>query len=178
MSASRTHEPSPPERDPAFRRAPANAGEALEQARQHARRAAAEAVAALHALLDAAALATSGSPSEANRVLAPLARLLENAAEGLAPDSDAVSAPLLTALADALDAEIARWEARAHDDSEARAVLRAFLGVRELLWEFGLRRREPAPGAPEPAPRAPAAAARAPRPVRRRSRVQRIPVEG
>ena len=178
MPTNRTHEPSPPEHDPAFRRAPTSAGEALAQARQHARRAAAEAVAAVHALLDAAALATSGSPSEANSVLAPLARLLENAAAGLAPDSDAVSAPLLNALADALDAEIARWEARARDDSEARAVLRAFLGVRELLWELGLRRPEPAPGAPEPESHAPAAATRTPRPLRRRSRVQRVPVQG
>ena len=106
----------------------------------------------MHALLDAAALATSGLPSDASRLLAPLAQLLESLAQGLAPDSDAVSAPLLAALAEALDAEIARWEARARDDAEARAVLRAFLGVRELLWELGLRRRERAPEAPGAAP--------------------------
>jgi hypothetical protein len=179
MPANRTHEPSPPERDAAFRRAPDSAGEALEQARQHARRAASEAVAALHALLDAAALATSGSPSEANRVLAPLARVLESVEAGLAPDSDAVSAPLLTALADALDAEIARWEARARDDAEARAVLRAFLGVRELLWELGLRRRGgAAPAADAAGPSGRGGPGRAPQPVRRRARVERVPVQG
>jgi hypothetical protein len=42
-------------------------------------------------------------------------------------------------VAAALDAEIARWEASSRDDPEARAVLRAFLGVREILWEVGLR---------------------------------------
>ncbi len=179
MPAKRSDEAPPSEREPAFRRAPANAGEALARARQHARNAASEAVAAIHALLDAAALATSGLPSEANGVLAPLARLLESVSEGLAPESAVVSAPLLTALADALDAEIARWEARARDDVEARAVLRAFLGVRELLWELGLRRRESPSGAPATAPRSPAPdSARAPRPVRRRSRVQRVPIEG
>jgi hypothetical protein len=90
------------------------------------------------------------------------------------------SAPLLSALAEALDAEIARWEARARDDAEARAVLRAFLGVRELLWELGLRRRDSAPAGPEAERRAPTsgAASRSPRPVRRRARVQRVPVEG
>ena len=61
---------------------PPSAAEALARARQHARRAASEAVAAVHALLDAAALATSGSPSEANRLLAPLAQLLESLAAG------------------------------------------------------------------------------------------------
>ena len=89
----------------------------------------------------------SGLPSDASRLLAPLAQLLEGLAAGLAPDAEAASAPLLDALAEALDAEIARWEARARDDAEARAVLRAFLGVRELLWELGLRRRERRTGA-------------------------------
>ena len=119
-------------------------------------------------------------PSEASRLLAPLAQLLENLAQGLAPDSDALSAPLLEALADALDAEIARWEARARDDAEARAVLRAFLGVRELLWELGLRRGARAPDAPGAAPGdpGPAHGPPTPRPVRRRPRVQRVPVQG
>ncbi len=180
MSADNRDPSPPPERESAFRSAPTDAAEALARARQHARSAASEAVAAVHALLDAAALATSGLPSEANGLLAPLARVLEQVSAGLAPDSDAVSAPLLSALAEALDAEIARWELRARDDAEARAVLRAFLGVRELLWELGLRRREPAAGAPDAAPRAPApgAAPRAPRAVRRRARVQRVPVQG
>jgi hypothetical protein len=180
MPANRTDEASQPDKDRTFRTSPADAAEALARARQHARSAASEAVAAVHALLDAAALATSGLPSEANGVLAPLARLLESLSEGLAPAADVASAPLLTALAEALDAEIARWEARARDDAEARAVLRAFLGVRELLWELGLRRRDASPGEPGTEQRAPAsgAASRSPRSVRRRARVQRVPVQG
>jgi len=180
MPANHTDEASPPEREAGARTAPADAVEALARARQHARGAASEALAAVHALLDAAALATSGLPSEANGWLAPLARLLESLSAGLAPDADVMSAPLLTALAEALDAEIARWETRARDDAEARAVLRAFLGVRELLWELGLRRRESAPGGPEAARAAPTAGAapRSPRPVRRRARIQRVPVQG
>jgi hypothetical protein len=180
MPVDRTERAQATEREPTFRKAPADTAEALERARQHARSAASEAVAALHALLDAAALATSGLPSDANGLLAPLARLLEGLSEGLAPASDAMSAPLLTALAEALDAEIARWELRARDDAEARAVLRAFLGVRELLWELGLRRRESPAGAPDAAPRppAPGAGGRAAQAVRRRSRVQRVPVQG
>lgn len=175
MPTDDTHEPSPAERDASFRKTPVDVADALARARQHARTAASEAVAAVHALLDAAALASSGLPAEASAWLAPIARSLEAVSAGLAPDADAVSAPLLAALAEALDAEIARWEQRARDDAEARAVLRAFLGVRELLWELGLRRREPAAAAREPGPDG---AGRAPRPVRRRARVQRVPVQG
>jgi hypothetical protein len=176
MPESRGDEPPRTEGDAAFRSPPASTAEALARARQHARAAASEALRSVHALLDAAALASFGAPSETSRLLAPLAQLLEQASLALAPDADAVSAPLLSALADALDAEIARWEARSRDDAEARAVLRAFLGVRELLWELGLRRRD---GGPEPAG-SPSRAAppRAPRPLRRRPRVQRVPVQG
>jgi hypothetical protein len=177
MPAKRNHPPRRPDRP---RRPPEGALEALARARTHARVAASEAVLATRALLDAAALASSGLPSDASRLLAPLAQLLESLAQGLAPDSDAASAPLLSALADALDAEIARWEARAGDDAEARAVLRAFLGVRELLWEFGMRRRGNGVAAPDapPGSAAPGHPSHAPRPVRRRPRVQRVPVQG
>jgi hypothetical protein len=179
MQAKRSEGPRRPERPDAPRSAPVDVAEALARARVHARGAASESILAVHALLDAAALASSGLPSEASRLLAPLAQWLESVAQGLAPDSDATSSPLLTALADALDAEIARWEARAGEDAEARAVLRAFLGVRELLWEFGLRRRERAPEASgESGSADPADGPRAPKSVRRRPRVQRIPVQG
>ena len=180
MPGSRSDEPRQPERPSAPRSAPRDVAEALARARQHARSAASESVSAVHALLDAAALASSGLPSDASRLLAPIAQLLESLAQALAPDSAAVSAPLLTALAEALDAEIARWEARARDDAEARAVLRAFLGVRELLWELGLRRPGPAQERPGAASGSsgPVQGPHAPRPVRRRPRVQRVPVQG
>jgi hypothetical protein len=172
-----TQHAAPPEREAPGRKPPADVAQALARARQHARSAVSEAVAAVHALLDAAALAASGLPADANGLLAPLAHGLEGLSAALAPDSGAVSAPLLDAFAEALDAEIARWERRARDDAEARAVLRAFLGVRELLWELGLRRSAAAASAPNAAP-ASGGAGRAPQAVRRRARVQRVPVQG
>ena len=119
---------------------PASAAEALARARRHARAAAAEALNAVHALLDAAALATGGVPAEAHRTLSLASKLLASASRGLEPDAGAEGRALAEALAGALDSEIARWEARAQGDPEARAVLRAFLGLRELLWELGIRR--------------------------------------
>lgn len=153
---------------------PESVEEALARARAHARIAAAEATAAVHALLDAAALATSGVPSEAARWLAPLARVLDGLAADLDPRAEHTDS-LLASIAEALDVEIARWESRSRDDTEARAVLRAFLGVRELLWEFGVR---PPPGeGPPPPPRGRADPGPGPRP-RQPRRVQRVRVEG
>jgi hypothetical protein len=147
--------------------------EALTRARDHARSATAEALAAVHALLDAAALASSGEPSRVHGLLGPLARLLEGLVTDLdgsrsdAPDS------LLASIAEALDVEIARWEERARDDSDARAVLRAFLGLRELLWEVGMRPRRSARVETAGDRPRPAAGPRSARP-----RVQRVHVEG
>jgi len=152
---------------------PRSADEALANAARHARAALAETLAALHALLDAASLAASGEPAESRRLLGPLARTLEGLAADLEGAGRESPLPLLAAIAEALDAEIARWETRARDDADARAVLRSFLGLRELLWEFGVRRPD-APGASrrsDPEHR-PAATRRA------RPRVQRVRVEG
>jgi len=139
--------------------------EALQRVRRHARAAAAEALEAARALLDVAALATSGVPAEAHRLLAQLSASLELLAERLASDDVDAAPELVRALTDALDAEIARWEARAHDDAEARAVLRAFLGLRELLWELGVR--------PTRGERSRTATS-----VRRKRKVERVPVQG
>jgi hypothetical protein len=153
------------------------AAEALRRARRHGRAAAAEALAALHALLDATALATTGRPSEFHELLSPLAKLLEGLAEPLGREGEPVATPILAAVAEALEVEIRRWEERAGEDPEARAVLRAFLGLREVLWEFGVRRdsarRRHDGGRPAAEPRARPGEARAPRP-----RVQRVPIEG
>jgi hypothetical protein len=154
---------------------PASVEEALARARRHARGAVSESLATVQALLDAAALATSGRPSEATTWLAPVARTLEGLSASLAGDSDPRSEPLLNALADALDAEIARWEQRASSgDTDARAVLRAFLGVRELLWELGVRGPEKSGASPDrPRRRSRGGPGR-----RRGPRVQRVPGEG
>jgi hypothetical protein len=152
--------------------APRSAEEALHRAGDHARRAAAEALAALRALVDAGALVATGAASDEVRGLAALAQRLDEAAAALRDGSGPEG--LVKALADALDTEIARWESRSASDPDARAVLRAFLGLRELLWELGVR----APGAP-PAPGGSATRDRPARPPRRAGgRVERIPVEG
>jgi hypothetical protein len=156
---------------------PASALEAIERARAHGRAAVAEALCALHALIDAASLATTGAPADAHRGLAPLARSLEEVASAFGGDN---GASLLGAVADALDAEIARWEQRATQDPDARAVLRAYLGVRELLWELGVRRPAKAEGESREPNRARAGARGAARPdtSRRRTDIQRVPLEG
>ncbi len=132
--------------------------EALARARSHAFAAAGESVAAIHALLDAAALAASGEPSQLHPVLGPLAKVLADLESRLEHHDSGTR--ITQAIAEALDVEIARWEQRAEEDPEARAVLRAFLGLRELLWEFGVRRRNETS-----------------RSGRRGDRVQRVPVE-
>lgn len=126
--------------------------EALARAARHSRNAAAEALAAARALLDALAIATGGAPADSHAALSGAARWLDELARQLSGGPG--EAAITRALADALEAEIARWEERAREDPDARAVLRAFLGLRELLWELGLRpRSESAPGEPsEPPP--------------------------
>jgi hypothetical protein len=156
--------------------------EALARAGRHARLAAAEALAALRALADAGALVATGAPSERVRGLAALARGAAEVESLLRGAPSASGDALLRALAEALDAEIARWEGRSAADADARAVLRAFLGLRELLWEVGVRAPRvdgPAAATPRPA-RAEArrTSAAAPRPRPPAPRVQRIRVEG
>jgi hypothetical protein len=159
---------------------PSTPAEALAEARVHAQRAAAEAAAALRALLDAAALAAQGVPAGAGR-LAPLAQALEHAAAWLHPEAERSGDDVLRALADGLDAEIARWEAKSKQDPEARAVLRAFLAVREVLFEMSARFTQRRPEAPAPAAPSDTDESSAARPARKpssRRRVERVAVEG
>ena len=83
---------------------PTNALEALERASFHTRQAGVELVAAARALLDAAALAWSGRPSEAHAALKILSRGLDELGEQLASGSGALPAPIATAVLNALDA--------------------------------------------------------------------------
>lgn len=163
-------------RSPRARAAPpARLEEALARARDHARAAAAEAAHAARALLDAAALGATGVPAAGHEPLRGAVRWLDELA---AQAGGAGHARWLAALGDALDAEIARWEQRSRSDPEARGVLRAFLGLRELLWELGLRAAPPAPASPPPAaaPR-PRARVEAARPAAAR-RLERVPIDG
>ena len=166
---TRQDDPEPPER----------AAEALARARKHTHAAIAEALAAVHALLDASSLALSGEASASNTLLGPIARILE----GLRAEFDesataGEAAALLRSIAEALDAEIARWETRAETDPEARAVWRAFFGLRELLWEFGIRREPDAGGSGETSKPAARKKGRSTSTRRKKPRVQRVTVEG
>jgi len=156
-----------------------SAAEAVARARRHTQSAIAEALEAVRALLDASSLALSGEAAADNAVLGPIARILE----GLRARFDGgvatgEAAALLGSIAEALDAEIARWQARAESDPEARAVLRAFLGLRELLWEFGIRRESDPGTSAEKSPRGAHKAGRSNPHRRKRTRVQRVTVEG
>ncbi|UCE86974.1 MAG: hypothetical protein JSU66_04370 [Deltaproteobacteria bacterium] len=153
------------------RSAPDTLEEALARARRHGRKAALETVWALRAVTEAAALAARNEPASARRLRRQLWRVLEEIGSTLARASDRVG--LLEGATTALDAEIARWETRSRRDPEARAVLRVFLGLREVLWELGVREssraesRDPTPGEEPDAPPS----------IRRRRRVERVPVE-
>jgi len=151
---------------------PETVQEALARARGHSRAAAAEALAALRSLLDAASLAAAGTPAKHNRGLAALTRLLDDLSTQLGSDTG-LPESLVTAIAEAVDVEIARWEQRAREDANARAVLRAFLGLREVLWEFGVKASEGAEGEDK----SPGSKSNGPG-TRRRPRVQRVRVEG
>jgi hypothetical protein len=143
---------------------------ALARARRHAKSAVSEALEAVRALLDAASLATSGARADANPMFAAADRWFSRASRGWAAGG-ALTDELGASIAAALDDEIARWELRARGDDDARPVLRAFLGLRELLWELGVR-----------APRGSAAAARADAPASEQRdaprRVERVAVQG
>lgn len=175
MSAGKDERPEAPEDEPedASRTSAESAAEALARAAHHGRLAIAEGARAAQALLDAASLATGGEPAADGHLLGPLSRTLDALAEQLDAAAGDAAQGLIAAIAESLDAEIARWELRARDDADARAVLRAFLGLRELLWELGVRR----PGEGDDAGSRPARG----RPVRARRarpRVQRVRVEG
>lgn len=150
-----------------------SAREALDRARIHLRTAIAESLEAARELVEATSLATNGSPAKTHPVLRRITSSLDELASKLAGDAALVPPPLAAAVLDALDEEIGRWELRSQTDPEARPVLRAFLGMREILWEFGLR-RDPAQAArgdpvsgsrPSPTPSG-------------RARVQRVDVQG
>ena len=148
---------------------------ALARAAEHGRRAASEALLAARALLDAVSLGLHGASADERRILGLAARALDDLADGLA--GGGARPGLLAAVAEALDSEIARWEARARQDDQARAVLRAYLGLREILWELGVR--PPDRGGSEPSGTSrPAGGHRPQRRGRSRGdRVQRVPVE-
>ena len=118
--------------------------EALERSLQHAGLALAEGVLSSRALLDVASLGISGEPAEDQPHLAEFARTLDQIADALSGKSPSLRTAFLGVILDAVESEIARWEVRSSSDEDARSVLRAFIGLREILWEMGIRRDPPA----------------------------------
>lgn len=171
--------------------------EALARARKHLRSATVEGLEAASALLDAATSATGIDDADPRSFAGEIRRSLDDL-RSAALDEGAMRFPAALAepLISALDAEIKRWEQRSANDPNSRPVLRAFLAVREFLWEMGVR-SDPAAASPrEASPSGPpfsqdhhgpgraahphetpeAPADRAPR-RRTRERVQRFEVE-
>lgn len=150
-----------------------SAEEALESARVHLRQATLEGLEAAHALLRAAMLTSGLAEPTGDSWTGNLQHSLEDLIAGLRENgSFALPAALTEPLAVALEAEIKRWEQRSQTDPDARPVLRAFLGLRELLWELGMRHGS-APTSEESPPNT-----GGPGPTRaKRDRVQRFDVE-
>ncbi|MDP6979640.1 MAG: hypothetical protein QF570_13720 [Myxococcota bacterium] len=158
--------------------------EAFERALDHAQRAAAESVGGVRALLDAASIGVLGSPAETNRSLGELANLLEQLERQLSGEAPSFRSAAINTVLGAVNREIERWEARSEEDPDARAVLRIFIGMREVLWELGMRppqKKNPRAKARtskstgRTAPRAAADTTRAR--TKRSNRVQRIPIQ-
>ena len=147
---------------------PTSVDEALALARRHGSAAAREALTALRALLDAAALAAEDESSARRSLRAQMLRVFEEIGRSLSRATTGEER-LVDALARALDGEIGRWEERAREDPDARPVLRVFLGLREILWDLGVR----APASGDGSTRRPAG-----RRGDGRGRVQRVPVDG
>jgi hypothetical protein len=151
--------------------------EALKRARAHFRSSILEGLEGTRALLQATVHASGLTDVSKDSMVGQVERQLEDLIAVLR-DSAAFTIPraLAEPLQTAIDAEINRWEQRSRTDPDARLVLRAFLGMRELLWEVGMR-SDGAGGPPEPrttaktSPRAHKAA----RPER--NRVQRFKLE-
>lgn len=143
--------------------------EAIGRAREHLVRAVVEAVEAARALLEAIAAASGADASATGALLGDLRNALDRLIERLRSEGRLeLPAALIAGIERTLAREIERWEALSKRDADARPVLRALLGLRELLWELGIRSPDPKP--PEtPEPTAPAPP--------RRPRVQRFDVE-
>ncbi len=148
--------------------------EAIARARTHLRNATREGLEAARALVEAALHAGGASEFGQGSLPAELRRALDNLFDSLGQDRlftmpKALAEPLYRAL----DAEIGRWEKRSESDETARRVLRAFLALRELLWELGMQRdqdEQDAGDSPWPKPKEA-------NPPSSRRRVQRFDIE-
>ena len=150
---------------------------AIVRARVHLGNATREALSAVIAVLEAGGRASGLDPEQTERLAASFARRFEAQIERL-KDGALLPGAILVPLEEALAREITRWEERSKHDPDARAVLRAFLGLRELLWELGLR-DETKEGAEREQTDEPARRSTPPKPAAStgRERLQRFEVE-
>ena len=114
--------------------------EALSRARTHLRNSTLEGLEAARAMLEAAMHASALAKASPDSMVSELQNQLDDLISRLR-ENNAFALPraLAEPLGAAIDSEIRRWEARSHKDPDARLVLRAFLGMRELLWEISSR---------------------------------------
>jgi len=120
------------------------AEEALQRARAHLRQATLEGLEAARALLQAAIQPRGRPAASSDSWLGNMLRSLDDLITGLRENASFTLPSALTEpLAVALEVEIKRWEERSQTDPDARLVLRAFLGLREFLWELGMRHDAP-----------------------------------
>lgn len=151
--------------------------QAFERALGHAQTAAAESVAGVRAMIDAASIGVTGAPADRNPNLGELASLLDQLERTLSGEAPSFRNAAINSVLRAVDREVARWEARSKDDPDARAVLRVFLGMREVLWEIGVRPQRKSSARSE----RPKASRNKPRETGKRpggrARVQRIPIQ-
>ena len=114
--------------------------EALARSLQHARNSASEALLATRALMDALSILLANEPvarhAQPNSPIANLAGAIERWAGTLRGPEPDRSSPGLPEVLGALEIEIDRWARRSQNDPNARTVLHAFIGMREILWEF------------------------------------------
>jgi len=152
-------------------------GEALERAQTHFKNATREGLEVVRALLEAAQRASEGSDARASSLTGELKRSFDEWAASLDPERlTKIPRSLAEPLAKALDAEIGRWERLSKTDETARPVLRAFLGLRELLWELRTRTEQEPNASPDSAPENTSTQTGASRPSAA-PRVQRFDIE-
>ena len=150
--APRATAPEAPAPPPA---ADADVDEALRRAREHARAALREALAACAALVEASARVPAGLDP---RTTASVVAAIERAQQWFEPKDGAGTDAVLDGVKRLLDSEIHRWEQKSFDNPNARIVLRALLALREMLWELAGRANAAAsPRSPSPSPPSPAA---------------------
>jgi len=149
------------------------AQEALHRARTHLQQATLEGLEAARALVQAAMHTSGLARATADSWAGNVQRSLEELIAALRENGTFILPSVLAEpLAAALEAEIKRWEQRSQTDPDARPGLRAFLGLRELPWELGLRREPPSEGERSPSSSETRDPARP-----KRDRVQRFNVE-